>query len=157
MCGHTFCSNKYYHVRCLTSKQLKSCGSCWYCPSCLCRVCFINQDDDQIVLCDGCDHAYHIYCMKPPRTSIPKGKWFCRKCDAGIQAIRRAKMAYESDKWRRTSNDVSNQSVNLENKCNNKRVRELEKGSGMDMLLTAANTLNLEENLAAIQIESQRT
>ncbi|KAG2665868.1 hypothetical protein I3760_15G028900 [Carya illinoinensis] len=95
-CGHSFCPNKYYHARCLTTKQLKSYGPRWYCPSCLCRVCLADQDDDKIILCDGCDHAYHIYCMKPPRTSIPRGKWFCRKCNAGIQAIRRAKRAYET-------------------------------------------------------------
>ncbi|OIW00697.1 hypothetical protein TanjilG_09666 [Lupinus angustifolius] len=147
-CGHPVCPNKYYHVSCLTSKQLKSYSHCWYCPSCLCRVCFTDQDDDKIVLCDGCDHAYHIYCMKPPRTSIPKGNWFCKKCDAGIQAIRRAKKAYESNKRRRTEDDVSKPSVNPEKKCSNKHARQLEKGGGMDMLLTAANTLNLEENLA---------
>ncbi|CAL0305484.1 unnamed protein product [Lupinus luteus] len=146
-CGHPVCPNKYYHVRCLTSKQLKSYSHCWYCPSCLCRVCFTDQDDDKIVLCDGCDHAYHIYCMKPPRTSIPKGKWFCKKCDAGIQAIRRAKKAYESNKRRRTGDDVSKPSANPEKKCSDKHAHKLEKGGGMDMLLTAANTLNLEENL----------
>ena len=158
ICGHPFCPNKYYHVRCLTNKQSKSYGRCWYCPSCLCRVCLADRDDDKIVLCDGCDHAYHIYCMNPPRTSIPRRKWFCRKCDAGIQAIRRAKKAYEkSNQWRRTRKDVSKPSANLEKKSNNKRVRELDKGGGMDMLLTAANSLNFEENLVAIQIESQRT
>ncbi|KAE9603954.1 hypothetical protein Lal_00002323 [Lupinus albus] len=147
-CGHPVCSNKYYHVRCLTSKQLKSYSHCWYCPSCLCRVCFTDQDDDKIVLCDGCDHAYHIYCMKPIRTSIPKGNWFCKKCDAGIQAIRRAKKAYEINNRRRTEDDVSKPSVSPEKKCIDKRAHELGTGGGMDMLLTAANTLNLEENLA---------
>lgn len=145
ICGHQFCSNKYYHVRCLTDKQLKSYGHCWYCPSCLCRVCLTDRDDDQVVLCDGCDHAYHIYCMKPVLTSIPEGKWFCRKCDAGIQAVRRAKKAYESNKLRRTARDDSKANSNLEKKHNNRRVRELERGGAMDMLLTAANTLNFEE------------
>ncbi|RDY04664.1 PHD finger protein EHD3, partial [Mucuna pruriens] len=157
ICGHRFCSNKHYHVRCLTNKQLKSFGHCWFCPSCLCRVCFTDQDDDQIVLCDGCDHAYHIYCMKPPQTSIPKGKWFCRKCDAGIQAIRQARKAFESNKSRRIGEDDSKPNANLEKKHKNKRVRELEGSGAMDMLLTAANTLNFEEKEVAIQIESQRT
>ncbi|KAJ1387358.1 Zinc finger, PHD-type [Sesbania bispinosa] len=156
ICGHPFCSSKYYHVRCLTSKQLKSYGRRWYCPSCLCGICLTDRDDDQIVLCDGCDHAYHTYCMKPPRTSIPKGKWFCKKCDAGIKAIRRAKNAYESKKPR-TGEDVSKLNANLEKKCSNKGVQELERGGGMDMLLTAANTLNFEENLASTQTESRRT
>ncbi|CAL0317948.1 unnamed protein product [Lupinus luteus] len=157
ICAHPFCPSKYYHVRCLSSKQMKLYAQCWYCPSCLCRVCLTDQDDDNIVLCDGCDHAYHTYCMKPPRTSIPKGKWFCRKCDAGIQAIRRAKRAYESKKCR-TGGNVSKVNDDEDDKrWSNKRGRELNKVGGMDLLLTAANTLNVEENLSEIQIESRRT
>lgn len=146
ICGHQFCSNKHYHARCLTNKQLMSYSHCWYCPSCLCQVCLTDRDDDQIVLCDGCDDAYHIYCMKPKLTSIPSGKWFCRKCDAGIKAIRKAKEAYEGNKRRRTGEDDSKSIANLEKKHNNKRARELERGGAMEMLLTAANTLNFEES-----------
>ncbi|KAI4337875.1 hypothetical protein L6164_016242 [Bauhinia variegata] len=154
ICGHPYCL-KYYHVRCLTTMQLNSYGPRWYCPSCLCRVCLTDRDDDKIVLCDGCDHAYHIYCMKPPRTSIPKGKWYCRKCDAGIQAIRRAKKAYESNEQSKTGQGNIRPCGNLGKKWNNKHGRELDKGGGMEMLLTAASTLNNEENLAAIHIGSQ--
>ncbi|CAJ1974290.1 unnamed protein product [Sphenostylis stenocarpa] len=157
VCGHRFCSNKYYHVRCLTKRQLTTYGHCWYCPSCLCCVCLIDRDDDQIVICDGCDHAYHIYCMKPPQTSIPRGKWFCRKCDAGIQAIHKAKKVYESNKPSRNREDAAKPNANLEKKQCNKRARELERGGAMDMLLTAANTLHFEEKEAAIRIESQTT
>ncbi|KAI5405841.1 PHD finger protein EHD3 isoform X2 [Lathyrus oleraceus] len=153
ICGHPFCpSSYYYHVRCLTSKQLNSYGSWWYCPSCLCQVCLIDQNDDQIVLCDGCDHAYHMYCMKPPLDSIPKGKWFCKKCDAGIKAISQAKKAYENNKLRAGEN-VSKPKANNEVNCNNKCVEELESGGGMDMLLTAANSLNFEDNLTKNQFE----
>ncbi|CAL0307875.1 unnamed protein product [Lupinus luteus] len=151
ICGHPFCPSKYYHVRCLSSRQMKMYAQCWYCPSCLCRVCLTDQDDDKIVLCDSCDHAYHIYCMKPPRTSVPKGKWFCRKCDAGIQAIRRAKRAYESKKCKMDEN-VSKRNGKIW--CS-KRGRDVV--GGMDMLLTAANTLNFEENLTETQTESKRT
>ncbi|BAT78706.1 PHD finger protein [Vigna angularis] len=157
ICGHKFCSNKYYHVRCLTKKQLKSYGHCWYCPSCLCCVCLIDRDDDQIVICDGCDRGYHIYCLTPPQSSIPSGKWFCRLCDAGIQAIHKAKKAYESNEPSRKGRDAAKPNAKLDKKHRNKRARELERGGAMDMLLTAANTLNFEEKKAAIQIESQTT
>ncbi|CAI8598352.1 unnamed protein product [Vicia faba] len=152
ICRHSFCPSKYYHVRCLTSKQLNSYGRWWYCPSCLCQVCLININDNQIVLCDGCDHAYHIYCIKPPLASIPKGKWFCKKCDAGIKAISQAKKAYENSKLR-TDDSVSKPKANNENSCNNKCVEELESVGGMDMLLTAANSLNFEDNLTENQFE----
>ncbi|CAJ1971945.1 unnamed protein product [Sphenostylis stenocarpa] len=144
ICGHSFCPSKYYHVRCLSSKQLKSYGHCWYCPSCICQVCLTDQDDDKIVLCDGCDNAYHIYCMKPPLNSIPKGKWFCIKCDAGIQAIRQARKTYESKKGKIGQND-SKPNEDIDKKWNKKRGRESDKVGGMDMLITAANTLNSED------------
>ncbi|KAE9605832.1 putative histone-lysine N-methyltransferase chromatin regulator PHD family [Lupinus albus] len=157
ICAHPLCPSKYYHARCLSSKQMKLYAQCWYCPSCLCQVCLTDQDDDNIVLCDGCDHAYHTYCMKPPRTSIPKGKWFCRKCDVGIQAIRRAKKAYESKKCRTDGNVSKLNDDEDDKKWSNKRGRELNKVGGMDLLLTAANTLNVEENLSETQIESRIT
>lgn len=140
ICGHSFCPDKFYHVKCLTSKQLISYGSCWYCPSCLCRGCFVDQDDDKIVLCDGCDHAYHIYCMHPPRDAIPIGKWFCTKCDTGIQRVRKAKEMY---------GNIQNKSKKRPSDGKLKREEALNKSGGMDMLLNAAKTLNYEENLVA--------
>ncbi|KAL3737288.1 hypothetical protein ACJRO7_026113 [Eucalyptus globulus] len=156
MCEHPFCPNKYYHRRCLTTKQLKSYSSRWYCPSCLCRGCLTDRDDDKIVLCDGCDQAYHIYCMKPPRTSIPRGKWFCRKCDAGIQAIRRAKKAYENFENKQRKKVVQNgECRTLDKKPNENGEEDADKGrGGMDMLLIAANTLNDEEKLAGVEMDS---
>ncbi|KAL6962262.1 hypothetical protein U1Q18_037218 [Sarracenia purpurea var. burkii] len=157
VCGHPFCPHKYYHVSCLTSKQLTKYGACWYCPSCLCRGCLTDQDDEKIVLCDGCDHAYHIYCMQPPRISIPRGKWFCRKCDAGIQRIRKTKRAYENieNKLNKKGKDGKVAFEDLVNAQKEKVEKESgDKSGGVDMLLTAAKTLNYEEKMAAIETKS---
>jgi hypothetical protein len=53
------------------------------CIFCACRVCFGKHDKEKILLCDKCDEEYHIYCLTPPLTSIPKGskKWYCPNCD----------------------------------------------------------------------------
>ncbi|TQE06836.1 hypothetical protein C1H46_007553 [Malus baccata] len=139
ICGHPYCPKKYYHMRCLTTNQSRLYGPRWYCYSCLCRSCLTDKDDDMIVLCDGCDHAYHLYCMEPPRTSIPVGKWFCRKCDAGIKAMRKARNAY--DKKEKTEREKDEGSK--KEKCDD---RESERGrGGMEVLLCAVNTLDNEE------------
>ncbi|PVH37718.1 hypothetical protein PAHAL_5G067100 [Panicum hallii] len=84
ICGHSLCMYKYYHIRCLSPKQIASDQQlgeqCWYCPSCLCRGCFCDMDDNEIIMCDGCDEAYHLYCLSPPLTSVPKGHWYCQLC-----------------------------------------------------------------------------
>ncbi|XP_057490493.1 PHD finger protein EHD3-like isoform X2 [Actinidia eriantha] len=156
VCGHSFCPHKYYHVRCLTNKQLSTYGRCWYCPSCLCRSCLTDRDDDKIVLCDGCDHAYHIYCMQPPRAAIPRGKWFCRKCDVGIRKIRKVKRAYENaqNKLKKRDEDGKGPFGNHQDAQEDKDEEFVDKSGGMDMLLTAAKTLNLEEKMAAVEMES---
>ncbi|CAM0910691.1 unnamed protein product [Alopecurus aequalis] len=90
VCGHPYCPYKFYHIRCLRTSQIalekQKKLHCWYCPSCLCRGCFKNKDDEEITLCDGCDDAYHIYCMTPKRTCVPKGLWYCPQC-----SVRRAR------------------------------------------------------------------
>ncbi|KAG6515247.1 hypothetical protein ZIOFF_025632 [Zingiber officinale] len=77
VCGHTRCPYKFYHIRCLRTSQIASVEQqnrpCWYCPSCLCRGCLCDRNDNWIVLCDGCDEAYHTHCMKPPRAVGAQG------------------------------------------------------------------------------------
>merc|ERR1712098_698434 len=45
-----------------------------------CKICRRKQDPDKMLLCDGCDNAYQIYCLKPKLKSIPEGDWFCPEC-----------------------------------------------------------------------------
>ncbi|XP_062119114.1 PHD finger protein EHD3-like [Humulus lupulus] len=152
LCDHQFCPFKLYHARCLTKKQLKSYGTTgWYWPSCLSRSCLTNKDDDDIIICDACDCAYHIYCLKPELTSFPEGQWFCRSCADKLHAIRTAKRAYENSE-NKQKKKRSGRIVTFENhgKWKSKGIMGSDKGGGMEMLLTAVNTLNYEEDLAGI-------
>ena len=45
-----------------------------------CRICRRKGGDEYMLLCDGCDHGYHTYCLKPPLQCVPEGDWFCRDC-----------------------------------------------------------------------------
>ncbi|KAL0391770.1 UNVERIFIED_CONTAM: PHD finger protein EHD3 [Sesamum radiatum] len=98
-------------------------------------------DDDKTVLCDGCDHAYHIYCMQPPHSAIPRGKWFCQECDINIQSVRRARRTYEN------LQNISRKRT-LDRKL--KGEGSLNKSGGVDMLLNAKKTLSYEENQATM-------
>lgn len=46
----------------------------------VCRICSRGDEDDRLLLCDGCDDNYHIFCLLPPLSEVPKGVWRCPKC-----------------------------------------------------------------------------
>lgn len=39
-----------------------------------------------MLICDGCDAAYHTHCLKPALPGIPDGDWFCHECEQELQA-----------------------------------------------------------------------
>lgn len=49
----------------------------------LCKVCGMDKDDDNVLLCDKCDSEYHRYCLDPPLLRIPEGNWYCPSCVTG--------------------------------------------------------------------------
>lgn len=153
-CGHLYCPHKYYHTKCLTNKQLSSYGPCWFCPSCLCRGCLTDKDDDKIILCEACDHAYHIYCMFPPRSTIPRGKWFCHKCQEEIRRIREVKKTYElmSNVWRMQAEEKKKAYGSVEIVEKKRGTKVLDKSGGVDVLLTAVNKEKKVEAYADVKI-----
>lgn len=40
-----------------------------------CQFCHGGDNENALLLCDGCDKGYHTYCFKPPITIIPEGDW----------------------------------------------------------------------------------
>lgn len=45
-----------------------------------CIKCSKVKSKQILILCDGCDGAYHIACLKPPLLEIPDGDWYCEIC-----------------------------------------------------------------------------
>lgn len=47
-----------------------------------CMKCRLATDEHLLLLCDGCDDAYHTRCLDPPLGSVPpeNENWFCDIC-----------------------------------------------------------------------------
>ena len=50
-----------------------------------CAVCDLGDDGHKMLMCDGpgceaSDTGYHIYCLKPKLSKVPRCRWFCPKC-----------------------------------------------------------------------------
>ncbi|XP_031797015.1 bromodomain adjacent to zinc finger domain protein 2A isoform X2 [Sarcophilus harrisii] len=45
-----------------------------------CLVCRKGDNDEFLLLCDGCDRGCHIYCHRPKMDTVPEGDWFCAVC-----------------------------------------------------------------------------
>ncbi|XP_071275556.1 lysine-specific demethylase 5C [Agelaius tricolor] len=64
----------------MTMRLRRSHSSSQFVDSYVCRICSRGDEDDKLLLCDGCDDNYHIFCLLPPLPEIPKGIWRCPKC-----------------------------------------------------------------------------
>ena len=46
-----------------------------------CCVCSTTDRPECLLLCDDCDDAYHLECLKPILLSVPDGNWYCPLCE----------------------------------------------------------------------------
>eukprot|EP00884_Botryococcus_braunii_P016352 jgi/Botrbrau1/33/Bobra.0022s0028.1 len=52
-----------------------------------CQVCTGRDDEETILLCDLCNHGYHIDCLEPALARVPRGPWLCPLCDQIADAV----------------------------------------------------------------------
>ncbi|XP_055029510.2 tyrosine-protein kinase BAZ1B [Misgurnus anguillicaudatus] len=46
-----------------------------------CKVCRKKDgEDDKLILCDECNKAFHLFCLRPALYRIPAGEWRCPAC-----------------------------------------------------------------------------
>ena len=53
-----------------------------------CPICGEDDNEDVLLICDGCKAYYHTYCMG--LGEVPMGNWFCRACETqrAIESVR---------------------------------------------------------------------
>ncbi|XP_066258635.1 PHD and RING finger domain-containing protein 1-like [Euwallacea similis] len=45
-----------------------------------CEVCGLFHSQHAMVICDGCNLGFHLFCLIPPMDSRPSGVWLCDDC-----------------------------------------------------------------------------
>jgi hypothetical protein len=45
-----------------------------------CMTCKRDDNQDKLLLCEGCNGGYHTYCLHPPLHLVPGYDFFCQKC-----------------------------------------------------------------------------
>lgn len=97
-CGesfHTLCLNQQLPSR----KKYSQISSRWRCLSCMrCSKCE-DGTDDNLVVCDVCERGFHLQCIRPAITEIPKGSWICADCVQCLSCGSTVPGKGKSDKW----------------------------------------------------------
>jgi hypothetical protein len=44
------------------------------------RVCGFPDASSNMLLCDGCNLGWHMYCLQLPLMAVPEGDWLCEQC-----------------------------------------------------------------------------
>ncbi|KAF6031963.1 KDM5A [Bugula neritina] len=70
-----------------------------YLEDSICVQCERTNNDQQVLVCDACSDAYHMYCLVPPLIDMPKGDWRCPKCVA--KECNKPKAAYGFEQAKR--------------------------------------------------------
>uniref|UniRef100_A0A8C9VZT7 [histone H3]-trimethyl-L-lysine(4) demethylase n=1 Tax=Scleropages formosus TaxID=113540 RepID=A0A8C9VZT7_SCLFO len=79
---HNYESRKDEPCTKMTMRLRRNLNNAQFVDSFVCRMCGRGDEDEKLLLCDGCDDNYHTFCLLPPLAEPPKGDWRCPKCVA---------------------------------------------------------------------------
>jgi [histone H3]-lysine27 N-methyltransferase len=52
-----------------------------------CTCCGHSENDEKMVICDGCDKGFHLYCLRPQLPAVPTAlNWYCSDCEISHSA-----------------------------------------------------------------------
>ena len=69
-----------------------------------CEACGSGEFEERIILCDGCDAAYHLECMTPALDQVPEGEWYCVSCEEKRRKVET--MDAEADERQRKAQEM---------------------------------------------------
>ncbi|XP_053673567.1 bromodomain adjacent to zinc finger domain protein 1A-like [Anopheles nili] len=87
-----------------------------------CMVCKRKANPDQLLICDECNRACHMYCLKPKLTGVPAGDWFCERCRP--KSKRQAKNSNKPKRDVITSEEETEDDIELEQSESEEEIRD---------------------------------
>ncbi|XP_057695395.1 tyrosine-protein kinase BAZ1B [Corythoichthys intestinalis] len=72
-----------------------------------CKVCRKKGDDEKLILCDECNKAFHLFCLRPVLHRIPEGEWSCTACQPTVARRGTRSRNYKQDSDEEEDEDES--------------------------------------------------
>ncbi|KAM4590167.1 tyrosine-protein kinase BAZ1B isoform 2-T2 [Fundulus diaphanus] len=72
-----------------------------------CKVCRRKGDDEKLILCDECNKAFHLFCLRPALYRIPAGEWLCPACQPTVARRGSRSRNYKQDSEEEESEEES--------------------------------------------------
>lgn len=72
-----------------------------------CKVCRRKGDDEKLILCDECNKAFHLFCLRPALYRIPAGEWLCPACQPTVARRGSRSRNYKQDSDEEESEEES--------------------------------------------------
>ncbi|UJR33295.1 hypothetical protein I4U23_020746 [Adineta vaga] len=69
------------YIPCQTAKTVAKCCDQSEFSSKSCCACSQSDRPEILLLCETCDDAYHIECVKPELLAVPNDDWYCPLCE----------------------------------------------------------------------------
>ncbi|XP_021170469.2 tyrosine-protein kinase BAZ1B isoform X1 [Fundulus heteroclitus] len=64
-------------------------------------------DDEKLILCDECNKAFHLFCLRPALYRIPAGEWLCPACQPTVARRGSRSRNYKQDSEEEESEEES--------------------------------------------------
>ncbi|CEP60757.1 histone demethylase LALA0_S01e18250g [Lachancea lanzarotensis] len=91
-----------------------------------CVICRRTSHRSKTILCDSCDKPFHIFCLDPPLSDVPRGKWACNNCiiGNGFYGFKEEDKLYTRKSFQKLCSDFDSQLWPQGNKLENLRLLE---------------------------------